>query len=423
MSPDEHEPGSLQPVSPAQKARLVSEALSDAARRARFSMRSRRRLQGGGFQARRGDRLFRAAAWISFWLMVALPTAGATVYFGLVASDQYVAEFKFTVAGAEPAPIDTVGAMTGIPDVSVIQDAQIVVNHLGSRAAVEALEHAVGIRAKYSDPSIDWWARFNADKPIEKLVRYCNSMIEASIKMPAGIIDVKIRAFRPEDALAISRATLSISEDLINELNERMNKDALTSAESDLNRAKERLARARLQLEAARNEEGLLTVQRTAEGLGQLLTESKSSLLKLQQEYNAQIRAVSEQAPQMQALRARINAAKAQIAELEAKFTRGTESPQMAESVLSRVMTRFSELDLEKQVSERLYDGAISALEAARMNAERKTMYLKPFVQPTLPEDAAYPRRGLSVLLALLGTLALWGSLMGLMGLIRNHMA
>ena len=106
MSPDEHEPGSLQPVSPAQKARLVSEALSDAARRARFSMRSRRRLQGGGFQARRGDRLFRAAAWISFWLMVALPTAGATVYFGLVASDQYVAEFKFTVAGAEPAPIE-----------------------------------------------------------------------------------------------------------------------------------------------------------------------------------------------------------------------------------------------------------------------------------------------------------------------------
>ncbi len=419
----EREPGSLQPIPPAQRARMVSEALSDAARRARFSMRSRRRLQGGGFQARRGDRLFRAAAWISFCLMVALPTAGASLYFGLLASDQYVAEFKFTVAGAEPTPLDTLGALTGIPDVSIIQDTQIVVNHLNSRAAVEALDREIGIRAKYSDPEIDWWARFNTSKPIEKLVRYWNAMVETSIKMPAGIVEVKVRAFHPDDALSISRAALKISEDLINELNDRMNRDALATAETELTRAKDRLAKARLQLETARNEEGLLTVQRTADGIGQLLTDSRGALLKLQQDYNAQLRSVSEQAPQMQALRARINAAKAQVAELEAKVTNSTGAAQMAEPTLSRLMTRFAELDLEKQVAERLYDGAVIALEAARVNAERKAMYLKAFVQPSLPEDAAYPRRTLNVLLTLLGTLATWGSLLGLASMIRNHMA
>jgi capsular polysaccharide transport system permease protein len=386
-------------------------------------MRSRRRIQGGGFRARRGDRIFRALAWISFLLMVGLPTTGAVVYFSLLASDQYVAEFKFTVAGAEPPPLDTLGALTGLPDVGIIQDTQIVVNHLNSRAAVEALERVVGIRAKYSDPAIDWWARFNANKPVEKLVRYWNAMVETSIKMPAGIIEVKVRAFRPDEALAISRATLTISEDLINELNDRMNRDALTTAENELARARDRLSKARLQLEAVRNEEGMITVQRTADGVGQLLTDSRGALLKLQQEYNAQLQSVSEQAPQMQALRARINAAKSQIAELEAKITIGPDATRLPEPTLSRLMTRFSELDLEKQISERLYDGAIAALEAARVNAERKTMYLKPFVQPTLPEDATYPRRALNIVLTFFGSLVIWGALRGLTGLIRNHMA
>mgnify|MGYP006284847231 CR=1 FL=1 len=419
----ERDPGGLQPISPAQRARMVSEALSDAARRARFSMRSRRRLHGGGFQARRGDRFFRAATWIAFAILVVLPTAIAAIYFGVIASNQYMAEFKFTVASAEPAPLDTLGALTGIPEISVIQDTQIVVNHFNSRAAVEALDRLIGIRALYSDPAIDWWARFNADKPIEKLVRYWNSMIDASIKMPAGIVEVKIRAFRPEDALAIGRAALTVSENLINELNDRMNRDALTAAESELTRARDRLGKARLDLEAARNEEGLLTIQRTADGMGQLLTDAKGALLKLQQEYNTQLQAVSAQAPQMQALRARINAAKAQVEDLEARITSNQKAAQLAEPTLSRLMTRFAELDLEKQVSERLYDSAITALEAARVSSERKTMYLKTFVQPTLPEDAAYPRRALNIALVFFGTLAIWASLAGVTGLIRNHMA
>ena len=125
----------------------------------------------------------------------------------------------------------------------------------------------------------------------------------------------------------------------------------------------------------------------------------------------------------MQALRARINAAKAQIVDLEAKVTNDPGATPLPEATLSRLMTRFSDLDLEKQISERLYDGAITALEVARINAERKTMYLKPFVLPTLPEEAAYPRRGLNVLLTMLGGFAAWLCLLGATNLVRNHMA
>jgi len=409
-------------LTPLERAQRVSQALADAARRARFSTRGRERFNGGGFHARRGNYIFRLAAVIGFWLIVALPTAVSALYFGFIASDQYVSEFKFTVAGAEPAPLDSLGSLSGIPAIAIIQDTQIVVNHLSSRAAVEALENSIGIRAKFADPVIDWLARFDASEPIEQLVKYWSKMVDASIRMPAGIVEVKVRAFSPQDALAISRAALNLSETLINESNDRMNRDAIAAAEGEVDRAVRRLGRSRLVLEIARNDEGILDVQRTAEGFNSLLTESRSSLLKLQQEYNAQLKAVSERAPQMAALRSRIAATQAQITEIESKLTRGV-GADLPEMALSRLMTRFSELDLEKQIAERFYAGAIASLETARIKAERKKMYLNAFMQPSLPEESTYPRRALYTFLTFLAGLALWGAMLGMGTLVRNNMA
>ncbi len=90
------------PLTPLEKARMVSQALQDAARRARFSARTRRNLSGGGFSARRGAAGFRLFTILSFWLIVAIPGALAVTYYMYLASDQYQAEIQFTVAGGEP---------------------------------------------------------------------------------------------------------------------------------------------------------------------------------------------------------------------------------------------------------------------------------------------------------------------------------
>ena len=86
-------------------------------------------------------------------------------------------------------------------------------------------------------------------------------------------------------------------------------------------------------------------------------------------------------------------------------------------------MTKFSELDLERQVAERLYAGAAASLESARIAAEHKMMYLDAFVKPVLPEEPQYPRRLLYSAAFLTGSLALWGACCGLAMVIRNYKA
>lgn len=405
-----------------ERARYVSQALSDAARRARFSSKSRRNLTGGGFAVRKGAEAFRWLTIISFWLLVGIPGGLAVAYYGYFASDQYRVDVQFTVAGGEPILADGLTAITGIPSITIIQDIQIVTNFLQSRAAVEKIQEKIDLRAKYSSAEADWVARFNPSKPIEKFVRYWQNMISVAIKLPGGIVDFRVRAFSPEDARAIAQAAIEVSEELVNDLNQRQNNDAVRNAEQDVERASKRLMEARIALEQARNTAGILDVSATIQSLNTLINELRSGALKMQQEYQAQLRVVSETAPQMRNLRSRIETTNAQILELEAQLT-STRRSVDSDNTLALSMTRFAVLDLERQIAERLYAGAISTLEVARITAERKRMYLNTFVQPSLPQEAQYPRRVLFSVGVVAGLLALWGALLGIVSVIRNYMA
>lgn len=405
-----------------ERARFMSQALADVARLARVSKRDRRALTSGGFQARRGAKTMRVAVWMSFVAMVVIPSLSAAVYYSFFASDQYVAEAKFTVFGGLPPAADTFGKLTGIPAMAIIQDTQIVTNYIHSRAAVEKLEDTINLRALYSTPRADRWARFDPKRSIEKLVRYWDRMSQVSIGMPAGIVDLKVRAFTPGDAVKITSAVLKISEELINNLNDRMRHDEITNAEAELARTSERLTNARLALEAARNSTGLLDAEKTSDSLMKLITGVRSNLLQLQEQYTSGLNYVSEKAPQMRALQSRIAATKDQIAELESKLTE-TKLSSPSDPTLASSMTKFSELDLERQIAERLYAGAAAALEIARIGAEHKMMYLNTFETPAAPQEAQYPRRILYSIAILLAALGIWGSCCGLVMAVRNYMA
>ncbi len=239
--------------------------------------------------------------------------------------------------------------------------------------------------------------------------------------MPAGIVDFKVRAFTPETARALGENVLTMSEQLINDLNSRMNADAVKDAEQELRRTAERLGAARGALEKARNEEGVLDAVKSADALNKLVTDLRGQLSRMQQEYDAQLHSVLATAPQMRALKSRIDAGQAQVAELESKLT-STEASD-SNRTLSNSMTKFAELDLENQIAERLYAGAAASLELAQLTAEHKLMYLNAFVRPVAPQEPRYPKRLLYTTAVVLGCLAAWGAVIGGVAAARNYMA
>jgi capsular polysaccharide transport system permease protein len=154
---DTGEPAALSsPLRALERAQAISRALTEAARRARFSARARGAYRGGSFAARRGAKAMRILVIALFVVMVAIPDLAVSVYFGLIASDQYVSEAKFTVSSAAIPKMDGLGSVTGVPPILIIQDTQVVTNYVQSRAMVEQLERTVGLQDAYGSRSIDW---------------------------------------------------------------------------------------------------------------------------------------------------------------------------------------------------------------------------------------------------------------------------
>ena len=412
------EPGGVPALT---RAKLLSQALADAARRARVSKRSDAYI-AGGFQARRGRSVMRFVVFVGFWVIVAAPSATAFIYYTFIAADQFVSEAEFTIGGGATPIADGIAVVTGLPSMSVVQDTQIVVNYVTSRAAVEKLDADLGLRKLFSAPQADWVARFNPSKPIEKFVKYWESMVDVSIKMPAGIVDVKTRAFTAQDAARIAQGVLDACESLVNAMNDRAQHDAVGNAEDELARTSARLTQARLALEKARNDNGILDTSKAADALNGLLNDARAAQMRLQQEYATQVRSISPTAPQLTALRSRIEATAGQIAEIESRLTT-TKTTAGAQPALAASMTKFAELDLEREIAERLYSAAAVTLELARTTAEHKTIYVNSFVKPVAAQEARLPRRILSPVMITLLCLLIWGVLCAIVGGMRNYMA
>ena len=102
--------------------------------------------------------------WLSFFLVVVVPTLLGCIYFLGVASDQYVAEFKFAVSDSSPASMgpsmaSSVASMMSGGSAATASSTPnyMVADYVTSSNSVDELQKRIGLRELFSKPFIDWW--------------------------------------------------------------------------------------------------------------------------------------------------------------------------------------------------------------------------------------------------------------------------
>src|SRR4051794_17523255 len=149
------------------KAAAIARALRRAAREARIPASI---VSGGtGFRRSRKDRLFTLGLVASFVAIVLLPVMVVGIYYGLIASDQYATETRFSLRNGEPGISDMLGGLTGGGGSQQAQDSAIIADYARSRSIIESLEREVDLRQIFSRDGLDYFSRFNKEKPIESL--------------------------------------------------------------------------------------------------------------------------------------------------------------------------------------------------------------------------------------------------------------
>jgi capsular polysaccharide transport system permease protein len=357
---------------------------------------------------------------LSFVVVVLLPLAVTAVYFFAIASDQYVAEFRFTLSTGEATRPDPLSLLAGSATHSpATLESQILVQYLTSRAVIDRIDRSLDLRQLFATSQADWWARLSPAAPIEELVHYWKGQVDPFYDPANGTVAVRVRAFTAGGTLRLANAVVAASEALVNDLSLRVRRDAVRHAEAELAEAENRLKAVLGRLRAFRDREGVIDPVRKAQSTDLLATRMREELLHSNAELATLKAYMRDDAPPVKIVKARIRSLEAQRRLLAHQMT-GTDKGRS--DTLSRVLGSYEELESDRKFAETAYQHALQSLDKARANADRQQVFVASFVPPSLPEEALYPRRWRSVGTVALIAFALW-SIGGLMvQSIRDHL-
>ncbi len=326
---------------------------------------------------------------IAVALIVALPTALATIYFALIAAARFETEAKFVVRGPNSGSASQLASLVqGSTIVRSADDAYVVHEYITSRDAMRQLVAEDGLLEVFGRPEADFAWRYPGwfTTPNEEtLFKHYLKFVSVSYDQTTGISTLRVQAFRPEDAKKIADALLRNSEMLVNKLNERAQRDAIASAEREVAASRARAIAVQDEVTAFRNREAVLDPSRVSAAA--LETIARLSLDEAQTNASlAELMKSSPQNPQVLTLRLR-------IAALEDQITKERLQLAGSDSSMAPRIAEYEKLMLEREFAERTFVSALNSLETARLDAQRQRLYLERISSPAVPDYAAYPYR------------------------------
>lgn len=377
---------------PAAEDRAVADV--SAVRRKRFS---------------RPDRLF--------LLVVVAPVLAALVYFGFLASPVYISESSFVVRNPEKAtPSMLGGILQGAGFTKGTEEVYAAQSYAASRDAVRALNRNGAVEQAYTRPEIFVFQRFDPfglSGSFEDLYEYFRKKLKVKNDTVTSITTLTVRAFDPSDAHAFNERLLDMSEQTVNQLNERGRRDLIRYALDEVAAAKAQAQAAGAALAGYRNQSGVLDPVKQAEVQMSMVSKLQDQLIATRAEL-AQVRRYAPDNPRVPVLSSQIGLIQQEIDAELGKMTGSNQS-------LANSAVRYERLVMENEFANKQLTAAMASLEQARNEAQKKQAYVERIVEPNLPDAPMEPHRLWSILATLALALLAYGILRMLLAGMREH--
>ncbi|WGM46446.1 hypothetical protein KOAAANKH_01314 [Brevundimonas sp. NIBR10] len=338
---------------------------------------------------------------LAFIIVVVVPTVLAVIYYLIIASPRYVSETMFIVRAANASQPSSLGfALEGVGLGTTQSDAFAVHKYVTSRDAFNDVSRQFDLPKVLAPAGADPFSRF--PRPWEKRTnegyfKGFQRFIDIGYDSSTGITTLRVEAFSPREARAMTETLLVGSESLINRMNERSAGDAIKEATEARDRARQRLSEAQQQLTGFRNREQFIDPETTATESTRLIGGLLSTVAQLRAE-RAQVMGEAPSSPQLPIINSRIAAYEGQIARERAKIAGDSGS-------LAPKLSAYEDLSLNREFADRELTAATAALTNAEAEARRQKLYLDRIVAPSTPDEASEPHRLVAILTVLISTL------------------
>lgn len=354
-----------------------------------------------------------------FIAIVIVPSVLAIIYNGFWAADRYVSQSLMTVRSSEAQIATAFGGLLGSLGANPgAVDGYVVQEYIQSREIVAKLQEELDIHSLYAVDEADIWSRIARDASLDDLYDYYLDRIEVYFDANANVVHLDVQAYRPEDAQKIAQLIVRFSDEMVNRISQQSRLDAVKFARDEVTLAEDRLRENRMALYKFRKEHGELDPVSSAAAIGGIVASLEAELSRYKTELVSLRSYMRDDAPQIAGVRARIAAIEQQMRVERGRLTSNEDTPNITYSDL---LSEYERLLIEEEFARSAYTSAVTALEVARADANRKQAYLVAFVEPSLPADPSKPERLLNIVSVILGGLLAYGLLMLIGAAIREH--
>jgi len=322
-----------------------------------------------------------------FWLIALMAILAVAIYWGLLATDRFESRAHFVLQSPEinPASLNVSSLLSGT---SGSGDLLLLKDHLESVNMVRKLDEKLDLREHYTSNEIDWLSRLESkDVPIETFYQYMQGMIKVHFDDYAQLLQIRVQAYTPDMAKAVTEALLEEGEKHMNLMGQRLAQEQVDFIDQEAKKLEERLFSARDAILEYQNEYGLVAPTQTIEAIFATVSRLQAELALLEARIKSQQSYQSESAPEVRRLRNEARALEEQIEIEQNKLAR-----ESGES-LNRVSAEYETLQMRAKFALELYSNALTALESTRVEASRKLKQISVLEYPTLPEFATRPDR------------------------------
>ena len=346
---------------------------------------------------RRRRKLIQLATRLAFFIV--LPTMLVSYYYYRVATPLYVTHTEFLIQKAEGGGSSAggLGGLLGGSSFATVQESITVQSYLESREAMLRLDEELGFRAHFSSEDIDPLLRLAPDASVEQMYSTYLRSLTIGYDPTEGLIRMEVLAADPQVSQAFSEALIAYAEERVDQMSSRLREDQMSGARESFEEAEARSLGAQMRVLELQEQRGVLSAE--AE-VSQVFSQIASFEMQLAQERLrlSEITAASRPNPtRVRVAEANISRFEAVIDDLRASLT----DEGQGEVSLARIQSELVIAQADLETRQLMLTEALQAMESARTEANRQTLYISMGVFPIAPDEAAYPKAFEKTLLAL----------------------
>jgi len=349
------------------------------------------------------------------FLWVVACFAVAVLYFGVIASDRYVSRAELVIKQSDQIKMlpDTL-SMLGLGG-SNHEDVLLIQDYLRSPDLLDKLDKELGLKAHYQSNQVDYFSRLPINVSREKFIKYYREHLTLHLDEFSGVLTIELQTFDASYGQKVVSLMLKESENFINKLGHQVALEQLTFVEKEVDRAYRRVQAEKAKVLEFQNSHHLISPESTSSARLGVVSQIEGELAQQQAQLKQLQSYMKETAPAVVSVQARVDALTKQLAQEQARLT-GVDKDAMNE-----VTARYMDVQTQATLAADLYKSGLISLEQARVEAYRKLKHLLVVSQPTLAEDAEYPRRLYNLLTTGVLLCLLYGLIIMGLATLREH--